>query len=530
MNYLSAEELNKLDQAELIKMVLSQQEEIKKLDNKLQCFLEEIADANRRRFGRSSESFENENQISFYEIDGVVFFNEAEAVYDEENEDTPAPLAKPRRPKGKKDADLSKLEVVKTTDYYLSDDELSREFGEEGYKKLPDEIITRYYFVPAKVGLEEIHVGVYSGKKSEKMVKAKFPAYLMRNSLVSPSLEAGVINAKYTNAVPFYRIEKQFEADGLNITRQEMARWTIASAERYLSVVYDYLHRQMYTYHVLHADETPVLVNKDDRPAGSKSYMWVYRTGSFAERPIVLYEYQRTRNASHPREFLKDFTGVCVTDGYQVYHTIENEREDLKIAGCYAHARRRFDEALKALPSGSRKGSLAYKALAMIQAIYNADNALKDLPPDERLIKRQTAVKPLVEAYFAWCHAHENRISSKNKTGRGIAYSLNQEKYLRVFLDDPDVPLDNNSAERAIRGFCIGKKNFVMIDTISGAKASAIIYSLVETAKANNLNVYGYIKHLLTEIPNHMDDSNTDFCADLMPWSESLPTECYKKH
>lgn len=530
MNNLSEEQLNKLDQSELIKLILSQQEQIRKLDDTLQKFMEEVTDANRRRFGRSSEAFEMEGQISFNEMDGTfAVFNEAEAVYDEEQEQTPAPAVKSKRPQGKKTADLSKLRVLETKEYYLSDDELTKEFGDEGYKRLPDEIIKRYCFVPAKVGIEEIHVGVYSGKKSERMVKADFPAYLMRNSLVSPSLESGIINAKFVNAVPFYRIEKQLEANGIDITRQDMARWTIQTADRYLSLIYDYLHKRMYDYHILHADETPVLVNKDGRPAGSKSYMWVYRTGQYHERPIVLYEYQRTRNASHPREFLKDFSGVCITDGYQVYHTIEKEREDLKIAGCYAHARRRFDEALKAMPGGSRKGSLAYKALAMIQAIYSADKALNDLPPDERLIKRQTAVKPLVEAYFAWCHAHENQISSKSKTGNGIAYSLNQEKYLKVFLDDPLVPLDNNSAERAIRGFCIGKKNFVMIDTVSGANASAIIYSLVETAKANDLNVYEYMKYLLTEIPNHMDDKNTDFCEKLLPWSESLPAECKKK-
>ncbi len=527
MSRLSAEQLNNLDHSQLVDLVLSKQEELQKLDDRLQKFMEEVADANRHRFGRSTEAFEPDGQISFCEVEGTIaFFNEAEAVYDEELAENPAPAARPKRPQGKKAADISKLEVVKTTDYYLSDEELDNEFGEEGYKRLPDEIIKRYYFVPSRVGLEEIRVGVYSGKKSERMVKAKCPAYLMRNSLVSPSLEAGIINAKYTNAVPFYRIEKQFESDGLDISRQEMARWTIACAERYLSVLYDHLHKRMYDYHILHADETPLLVNKDGRPAGSKSYMWVYRTGQFYEHPIILYEYQRTRNASHPREFLKDFSGVCLTDGYQVYHTIKKEREDLKIAGCYAHVRRRYDEALKAMPMSARKGSLAYKALAMIQAIYNADNALKDLPPDERLIRRQTAVKPLVEAYFAWCHKHSNNVSSKGKTGNGISYSLNQEKYLKVFLEDPDVPLDNNSAERAIRSFCVGKKNFVMIDTVSGAKSSAIIYSLVETAKANRLNVYEYIKHLLTDIPNHMDDKNTDFCEKLLPWSESLPTEC----
>jgi transposase len=340
MNNLSEEQLNKLDQSELIKLILSQQEQIRKLDDTLQKFMEEVVDANRRRFGRSSEAFEMEGQISFNEMDGTFsVFNAAEAVYDEEQEQTPAPAVKSKRPQGKKAADLSKLRVLETKEYYLSDDELTREFGDEGYKRLPDEIIKRYCFVPAKVGIEEIHVGVYSGKKSERMVNADFPAYLMRNSLVSPSLEAGIINVKFVNAVPFYRIEKQLGTNDIDITRQDMARWTIQTAERYLSLIYDYLHRRMYDYHILHADETPVLVNKDGRPAGSKSYMWVYRTGQYHEHPIVLYEYQRTRNASHPREFLKDFSGVCITDGYQVYHTIEKEREDLKIAGCYAHAR-----------------------------------------------------------------------------------------------------------------------------------------------------------------------------------------------
>ena len=368
-------QLNNLNQEELIKLVLSQQKELEELDNRFQKFMEEIAVANRQRFGRAAESFEPDGQISFKEVDGtVVFFNEAEAVCDEEAKENPAPIARKPRPKGKKQADISKLEVVSTSEYYMTEDELSDIYNDEGYKKLPDEIIKRYYFVPAKVGIEEIHIGVYSGKKSDRIVKAKFPAYLMRNSLVSPSLEAGIINAKYVNAVPLYRIEKQFEADGLDITRQEMARWTIASAERYLSVLYDYLHERMYQYHVLHADETPVLVNKDGRDAGSKSYMWVYKTGRLYDNPIVLYEYQKTRKSDHPREFLKNFSGICVTDGYQVYHTIEKEREDLKIAGCWAHCRRRYDEALKAMSKGSQKESLAYRALVMIQAIYDEDN------------------------------------------------------------------------------------------------------------------------------------------------------------
>ena len=272
-----------------------------------------------------------------------------------------------------------------------------------------------------------------------------------------------------------------------------------------------------------------MLVNKDGRPAGSKSYMWVYRTGRmYTERQIVLYEYQKTRNASHPREFLKDFNGVCVTDGYQVYHTIEGEREDLRIAGCWSHARRRFNEAVKALPKQKQKDSRAYLALTMIQAIYREEKQLKDLPAGERRDRRQLSVKPLVEAYFIWVRENLPKVPQKSKTWEGFHYSLNQEKYLKVFLDDGEVPMDNNAAEQSIRGFCIGKKNWVMIDAIAGAKASAIIYSIAETAKTNNLKPYDYFEYLLTEIPKHLDDTDRSFLDDLLPWSPSLPANCRK--
>ena len=140
-----------------------------------------------------------------------------------------------------------------------------------------------------------------------------------------------------------------------------MANWMIRLSEEYLAVMYDYLHELLYNYHVIQADETPVLVNKDGRPAGSKIWMWAYRSGfMYPERQIILYEYQKTRNASHPREFLKNYTGICVTDDYQVYHTLEKEREDLKIAGCWVHCRRKFDEALTVIPKELRKQSVLY--------------------------------------------------------------------------------------------------------------------------------------------------------------------------
>ena len=525
------EQLNSLDRETLTRLFLSQQEQLENIDHTLQLVLEQMADLKRHRFGRSSEKHETEGQVSFMEVDGkIVFFNEPEAVAVEESTEEPENVSRtrPKKKQGKREEDLDGIPVV-VVEHSMTDEELEDKFGKDGWKQLPDEVYRRYSFTPAKIEVEEHHVKVYAGKKTEDVIKAPHPQALLRGSLVSPSLEAAVMNAKYVNAVPLYRQEQEFERYGLHISRQNMANWTIQCADRYLAVLYDYLHEKLYGYHVLQADETPVLVNKDGRPAGSKSYMWVYRTGRmYTECQIVLYEYQRTRNASHPREFLKDFSGVCVTDGYQVYHTIEEEREDLKIAGCWSHARRRFDEAVKALPKAKQKDSRAYLALTMIQAIYREEKLLKDLPAGERMARRQLSVKPLVEAYFTWVCENLPKVPPKSKTWEGFNYSLNQEKYLKVFLDDGEVPMDNNAAEQSIRGFCIGKKNWVMIDTIAGAKSSAIIYSIAETAKANNLKPYDYFEYLLTEIPKHLDDTDRSFLDDLLPWSPSLPENCRK--
>ena len=526
------EQLNSVDKSFLIQLLLQQQEQLEAItkelhasNEKMQLLMEQVILGKQNRFGRSSEKMEDTSQICFQEVDGtIVFFNEAEAVYDlNEKEPDELELKSPKQPKrkGKKESDLSGL-TVRRIDHYLSEEELEIEFGVNGWKQLPDAISKKYQFVPARVEVEEHHIGVYASKTDEHMVKADHPKALLHGSLVSPSLGAAIINGKYVNAVPLYRLEQEFQRYGLQITRQNMANWCIRLAEEYLSILYDHLHEELYFYHVIQADETPVLVNHDGRKAGSKSWMWVYRSGHlYQDRQIVLYEYQQTRNASHPREFLKGYDGICVTDGYQVYHTLEKELEELTIAGCWVHCRRRFDEALKLIPKPSQKESNAFLLMKQIQAIYREEGKLNDLSSDERLKQRQAVIKPLVDAFFAYLKTIN--VSKKDKFGDAVRYARNQEKYLRVFLTDGDVPIDNNASERAIRGFCIGKKNWQMIDTIHGAKSSAMIYSIVETAKANNLRPFDYVQHLLEEIPKHMNDKDCSFLEDLLPWSEKLP-------
>lgn len=528
------EQLNTLDKSFIVNLFLQLQDqndklsgEIQELNKKMEVLIEQITLANKNRFGRSSEKMTDTSQICFMEVDGtIVFFNEAEAVSDLDAEEPDTLENKPARKAkavGKKEADIKDL-PVNIINHYLTDEELVAEFGKNGWKQLPDAISKRYRFIPAKVEIDEHHVGVYASETDDRIIKADHPKALLHGSLVSPTIAAAIINGKYVNAVPLYRLEQEFSRYGLTITRQNMANWMIRLGESYLAVLYDYLHQELYNYHVIQADETPVLVNRDGRSAGSKSYMWVYRSGHlYTDKQIVLYDYHKTRNCSHPREFLCNYSGICVTDGYQVYHTIEKEREDLQIAGCWVHARRKFDEALTVIPKAHRNKSDAFLVIKQIQAIYREEGKLNELSSKERLMQRQLVIKPLVDALFAYLKKMEPTVPTSGQLRKAYTYILNQEKYLRVFLEDGEVPIDNNASERAIRGFCIGKKNWQMIDTINGAHSSAVIYSIAETAKANNLKPYDYFVYLLEEIPKHMEQKDRTFLEDLLPWSKKLP-------
>lgn len=527
------EQLNNIDKSILVQLMLGMQDQIEtlthethELNDKMQKIMDQLVLSNKNRFGRSSEKMDDVNQICFLEVDGnIVFFNEAEAVADlDATEPTDLEEQKPRgkKTKGKRDQDMEGLPTERVN-HYMSEEDLIVEFGTNGWKQLEDTVTRKYRFTPAKVTIDEHHIGVYASKSDGHMLRAPHPKWLLKSSPVSESLVAAIINGKYVNAVPLYRLEQEFKRYGLAITRQNMANWMIRIAEEYLAILYDFMHETLYDYHVIQADETPVLVNKDGRKAGAKSYMWVYRSGfMYTDKQIVLYEYQKTRNASHPRNFLKEYSGICVTDGYQVYHTLEKEKEDLIIAGCWVHMRRRFEESLEVIPKAARIGTMSYLVMKQIQAIYREEGKLKELSSTDRLEQRQLVIKPLVDALFVYLKKNAGEAGS-DKLKDACSYALNQEKHLRVFLEDGDVPIDNNASERAIRGFCIGKKNWEMIDTINGAKSSAIIYSIVETAKANNVKPYDYVEYVLGELTKHMEDTNRSFLKDLMPWSETLP-------
>ena len=542
MLILSEEQLNNLNKEALVIIAASLQDQMQSLyaqldkanaqladtNRQIELLTEQIRIMNQRQYGRQSESGLREGQLTLFDS-----FNEAEATADAQLPDpdiTEVVISSYRRKKsaGKREEDLEGL-PARVFDHRIPDDELARLFP-NGYKELPDEVYKRLHIIPETFIVDEHHVHVYASKDNDgTIVKAPRPVDLFRNSIATPSLVASILNGKYNNALPLERQSKAYKSNGINLSTNTMANWVIKSSDAYLSLLYERLHQLIYKNHVIHADETPVKVMRIDNTRiknGKKTYMWVYRNRvTDHTHPIVLYDWQPSRRADHPREFLKDFSGIVITDGYQVYHKLGKEREDLSIGGCWIHARRPFAEFIKSIKE-SADGTIAQEAYTMITEMLHIDNDFDDLPSDDRLKQRQLILTEKVDAYFTWVKHKYTQVTNNSTIGKALAYSIHQEPYLRLFLTDGDVPMDNNSAEQAIRPFTIGRKNFVLIDSSNGARASAVIYSLVETAKANQLNVYQYFELLLTEIPKHMDDKNLSFLDDLLPWSPTVQEKC----
>lgn len=535
------DELNKMSHENKNDVIYQMQERLDKLEQNYENLMEQVRLANQQRFGRHTEKLDDiAGQLSF--------FNEAEANYSEEAaepsiEETVATATKPaRKPKqkGQREEDLKDF-PQEEIEHDIPMQELNDSFGEGNWKSMPDEVFWQLRFEPAKWIAEKHIIKVYvgtDGLHQDEFLRGDHPKTLFKGSIATPSLEAAIINSKYVNSNPLDRIAREFQANGLNISKQTMSNWTVWTAERYLLPIYNFMKTRQLEAHVNQCDETPVEVIHADRPAGSKSYMWVHITGELSKVPkIVVYEYQKTRHSDHPKEYYKDFNGILMTDGLGQYHKIAKELNGLENANCFSHARRHYANAIKAMGKSNPeavKSSIAYKALVRIGAIYDLEGSLKELSPEERLKERQSSIKPLVEEYFAWIKEilADTTVVPKGETSKGINYSINQEEYLKVFLTDGEVPIDNSATERALRGFTIGRKNWMTINTVRGAQASAIIYSVTETARANQLNVYYYIRHLLTELPKLIDeDGNIEqsLLEPIMPWSKTLPADCYSK-
>lgn len=546
----SPEELNSFSKEQIISMYCSLQDELEKLNKNMEALIEAVNLANQQRFGRKTEKLDQiEGQLSI--------FNEAEAHADP---DAPEPDAdevlisirtKKKKQKGKREDDFKDL-PREPHPHTLTDDQLDRFFGKGCWRRITPDQYIRVRCEPAKFIVEDHSVDVAvgtDGDHQDEFLRGDRPRDLIRDSVATHSLVAAILNGKYSNAMPTNRIAKELEMNGVCISRQTMSNWIINVSQNYLKPLWYRLCDELLEKNeVIQADETTCQVINDNNPddpddkkgaPGHKNFMWVYRTGEFnKDRPIVIYEYQRSRDHKHPEEFLRNFNGILETDGLQQYHMLENTLEGYKNSNCWVHGRRFFADAIKAIGKENEekaRQTVAYKALVRISAMYKIENTLRDLSPEERLKERKKSIAPLVDEFFAWakeCLADTSALP-QGKTARGLNYCVGHEKYLRVFLTNGNVPMDNSASERAIRPFTIGRKNWVLIDSIKGAQSSAIVYSIVETAKLNNLSVYNYLDHLLAELPKLADkDGNIDKSEldNLLPWSDQLPEKCHKPH
>lgn len=494
--------------------------QVEELSTKLKWYEEQFRLAQQRQYGASSEKTDP-NQLSF--------FDEAEQEADPK---VPEPTVEGvtytrRKTKGKNDKMLEDL-PVESIEYRLAEGEQECPQCQGHLHEMSKEIRKELKIVPAQVKVVEHVRHVYACRHCEKndtatpVVTASMPAPVLPGSFVSPSLMAFVMERKYGQALPLYRQEQQFKHYGIDLSRQTLANWMIRGANDWLSPLYNRMHKKLIEHDVLHADETTCQVlHEEGRAATSKSYMWVYATGH-TDVPIYLYDYRTTRASKHPKAMLAGFQGFLHADAYAGYNDIPGA----KVVGCLAHARRKFTDALKAMPEqASRTPSTAQEGLDFCNQLFHIEQQLTDLDPEKRYMKRLEQSKPVLEAFEAWLKLRKKQVLPKSALGQAIAYCLNQWDKLCAFLLDGRLEISNNRGERAIKPFVIGRKNHLFSNTPKGATASAIIYSVVETAKANQLSPFHYLTYLFEQLPN-IDLNDTTQLDALLPWSETLPESC----
>ncbi|TFE19392.1 IS66 family transposase [Cohnella luojiensis] len=503
--------------------IAKQDAQIAELTAKLNWYQEQFRLAQQKRFGASSEKT-HPDQV---EMD---LFNEAEVLATPASQEPDVETVTYNRKKtgGSREAKLDQF-PVETVVYTLPESEQICYCCGGTLHEMSTETRNEIAIVPAEVKVVRHVRQVYACRHCEReeirtpIVTAPMPKPVQPGSLASPSILAHVMSQKYVDSQPLYRQEQQFARLGLTLSRQTLANWMMYGANQWLSLLVDRMHEHLLKQDILHADETTLQVLREPgKSAETQSYLWLYRTGRMGP-PIVLYDYRPTRGGEHPRNFLAGFSGYLHVDGYAGYHKVTG----VILVGCWAHARRKFDEALKSLPvSQDKTKTTAQEGLEFCNRLFTIERDLKESSPEERYAIRQERSRPITDAYLAWLRQQRSRTLPKSLLGQAITYSLNQWDKLTAFLSDGRLEIDNNRSERAIKPFVIGRKNWLFANTPRGAKASSTIYSVIETAKENGLNPFKYLNHLFEQMPQLIDPKDPEALDRLLPWSSSLPLAC----
>lgn len=346
---------------------------------------------------------------------------------------------------------------------------------------------------------------------------APVPAQILPRSNAAPGLLAHLITAKYVDSLPLHRQETIFARHGVSLPRATQAAWIIAVAQQ-LQPLVNLMDERLRACGYIRIDETPVQVLNSEKAATSEHWMWVRVAGPPGQR-LILFDYDASRGAQVAERLLQGASGYVQSDGYAVYDAVA-VRQKLIHVGCFAHARRRFFEAIQALPKPEQKReTAAHEIVRRIDALYAIEREIKPLTPEARSMERQRRAGPLLQSLHQCARSLQQQALPSGKLGEALAYLLKQWSKLIRYVEDGRLAIDTNLAENAIRPFALGRRNWLFADTVRGAKASATLYGIIETAKANGLEPYAYLKHLFRQLPNAK--SVTDFEA-LLPFAHNV--------
>ncbi len=460
---------------------------VKALMAKKASLLEQFKLAIDRQFAKRSESLK-----PYDEAQGDLF-NEAESEVDAASGEVEViTTTTTRKVRGKRKPlpkDLPRERIVLD----LADDEKVCSCCQHTLHKIGEDSCEKLEFTPAVLKVLEYVRPKYSCRQCEKeadkvnISQKPAPSSLLPKSFATESLLANIILGKYQYALPLYRQETLFKQSGIELSRTTMARWIVQVSEHF-TPLYQALHNHLLKQVVIQADETPLNVLKEEK----KCYMWVYCSGADSPeaklkdvKNIVLFDYQNGRSRVCPEGFLGDYGGYLQTDGYKVYDGLT----EVKHLGCLAHARRKFMDAKKL--QGKGKTGKADTALAKIQKLYALETRLKGKSAEEKVAERQEVAKPMLDDLHKWLTSQ--KVVESSQLGKAIKYTVGQWPKLIRYVEDGHLSIDNNRAERAVKSMVIGRKNWLFADTPKGADASAMLYSIIETAKANGLIMYDYL-------------------------------------
>ena len=498
--------------------------ENEKLKATNQYYIEQLILAKRKIFCASSEHSPSAEQLGL--------FNEAEVDFSESKVETEKIVYIRRKRTGKREDFYEDLPTVQVVHELPEDQRICPDCGKPLHVCGSEVLRREVEVIPAQFRAVEHVQNLYSCRHCEKhsdadslpLIKSNVPAPVIPNSgIASPSLVSFVACNKYVLALPIGRQEAELQRLGIFISRQTMSNWMIFISEHWLVHIYNLLHLEIIFYKYLNADETTLqVICEPNRKASSNSYMWVYLTGQYAQHQIVLFKYSETRAGHNPLNFLEGSNSYLNVDGYPGYNKLENQ--GIILVGCFVHARRKFDEALKTVPKFQWKDSLAYIGFDYCNQLFELEREYDklNLTPEERFEQRLLKSKPVCDAFFAWAFDTLSQAAAKSKLRTALVYAINQKDKLCNFLLDGHLDIHNNRAENCIRPFTVGRKNWMFAYSPKGANASAVIYSIVQTALANGLVPFNYLTFLFKTLPN----IPLEQYKDCLPWNPEIQAIC----